>query len=533
MSLRLGFRNGDRIIPTFSCAAGLSDDGHTIDPTLLDVSREFAFSSKHPDEFAHWYLLSEVFSKYDDGDPATKADKVSVAMQKFQEAEAQCAEANSWIVGWDCYTRFTTSVWQRARAIVRDVLGPFPWERFPAACQFGPGASLGLPRRKASQSNKWDVSTHITGAALPYYMAFKRWSNIDLPYVMSITDGNRVTTVPKSYKTDRTIAIEPDWNAFLQRGVGTLIRSRLRRRGLLTPDAQDVHRQLAQAGSALGHLATLDMSMASDSVSLALCEALLPADWWRVVVDLRSPLGRLPGGDTVAYAKVSSMGNGFTFELETLLFYALTAAVCRSWTLDSVSVYGDDIICPAHHAEAVMGILHEAGFTVNDKKSFWDGRFRESCGGHYWDGCDVTPFYIRKRLRTNGSAITTHNNSLAWRARHRTELDAALRQLEQGCQTSVPRFLYGPYGVDGCLWAPWDRACPKWNKRYQAYSQKTVKTVRWLEDQGQKWGSVLAKLWVENPDTETSWGAKADSMEVVSTTTVYRDQWDEWPARLS
>jgi len=72
------------------------------------------------------------------------------------------------------------------------------------------------------------------------------------------------------------------------------------------------------------------------------------------------------------------MGNGFTFPLETLIFWALTRAVCGSTA--TVSAYGDDIICPSDRAEDVIAVLTEVGFSVNLEKSFWNGPFRESCG---------------------------------------------------------------------------------------------------------------------------------------------------------
>ena len=74
---------------------------------------------------------------------------------------------------------------------------------------------------------------------------------------------------------------------------------------------------------------------------------------------------------------VSPMGNGFTFELETLLFYALTMAVCGKGNFVRVSVYGDDIICPTEHAQAVTSILVEAGFQLNLGKSFSSGPFQK------------------------------------------------------------------------------------------------------------------------------------------------------------
>jgi hypothetical protein len=86
-----------------------------------------------------------------------------------------------------------------------------------------------------------------------------------------MVSGNNVDWVPKNYKTDRTIAIEPDWNMFLQKGLGGLLRRRLRRVGQDLND-QSTNRFCAAVGSIDGSLATLDMSMASDTVAYRLVE---------------------------------------------------------------------------------------------------------------------------------------------------------------------------------------------------------------------------------------------------------------------
>jgi len=526
MSFKLRFRNGECISQQLAVDLGISE-GDCVDPIIFDFCREAAFSSTDVGEFASWYLRSEALRKFDDGDPSSDARKTSEAFAKFKQAEEACGVANQWLVGWEMYTRFSLDVWRRARAICHSILGTrVPWDELPHGCSFGPGASLGLPRRKASHANKWEFSSHITDAALPYYEAFRRWSNIDLPVELSIVDGNRVTTVPKSWKTHRTIAIEPDWNAFLQRGVGVAIRRRLRKIGLLKPDAQKTHQELAQLGSATGFLATLDLSMASDSVSLALCEALLPTEWFKWIVDLRSPRGYMTGGEVVDYAKVSSMGNGFTFELETLLFYCLVSACFDKGDRAYISVYGDDIICPARKAERVMEILAEAGFSLNRDKSFWKGPFRESCGGHYWRGTDVTPFYLDGHPERFGDAINLHNKMLVWNERFEAITDLSFERTIRKVYGRVPRSLRGPRGMDGCLWAPWDRCTPEWSKRYQHYRVGTVRTVRWEKYVGGVWGAVLQKLWVEEPEAEISWSDKGASFEVFSNSIAYRDQWD-------
>jgi hypothetical protein len=100
------------------------------------------------------------------------------------------------------------------------------------------------------------------------------------------------------------------------------------------------------------------------------------------------------------------MGNGFTFELESLIFYAVVKATCEEMGLNdfeinrSVAVYGDDIIVPRAVAPQLYERLTLFGFAVNEDKSFTKGFFFESCGADYYDGHDVRPFFLRRDILT-------------------------------------------------------------------------------------------------------------------------------------
>jgi len=104
---------------------------------------------------------------------------------------------------------------------------------------------------------------------------------------------------------------------------------------------------------------------------------------------------------------VSTMGNGFTFPLQTIIFSAVVLA-CLQWrgipssstrASELWSVFGDDIICPQACASDVVGILTLLGFKVNQDKSFVEGPFRESCGSDFFMGSDIRGVYV-KTLRT-------------------------------------------------------------------------------------------------------------------------------------
>ena len=182
-------------------------------------------------------------------------------------------------------------------------------------------------------------------------------------------------------------------NIFVQKGVGALLRRRLLTTGN-NIDKQSTN-QIKAKEAYHKKLATIDLKQASDSVSWALVSRLFPRKWVDLFAISRSPYTLLPDGSYHLNRKVSSMGNGFTFELECCLFLAITRAVVPIERWDDVTVYGDDIICPQEYADEVISVLEAFGFVVNHDKSFVAGGFFESCGKHYFGGVDVTPFFAR------------------------------------------------------------------------------------------------------------------------------------------
>lgn len=191
-----------------------------------------------------------------------------------------------------------------------------------------------------------------------------------------ITHGSRFSTVPKNNENRRPINIEPFGNIITQRAVGTHLRSEIAR--IFSIDLDDlasVHRERIKY---VQDIATIDLKNASDSVSRSLCKFLLPKSIFNAIDSTRSHMVLGPDGEYHITKKISSMGNGFTFELMSLILNAL----CRVYDPSS-SVFGDDIIIQREHARQLIDDLESVGFVVNEDKSFIDGPFRESCGANY------------------------------------------------------------------------------------------------------------------------------------------------------
>lgn len=225
----------------------------------------------------------------------------------------------------------------------------------------------------------------------------------------------RLVSVPKNSISRRTITVEPALNMFIQQGLNTDLRVAITRcsvlkRSLALTD-QSFNQELALIGSRTGEWATLDLSSASDLMSLSLVHKAFEKHeaFYRLMVNCRSSHvhNELTNSDE-RLAKFAGMGNALTFPVQSITFALL--AICailycqgRSrpslWdvrrTARQVRVYGDDIIVPSNYAHQVADWIESFGLKVNRKKSFLEGNFRESCGLDAFRGYDVTPLYIK------------------------------------------------------------------------------------------------------------------------------------------
>ena len=229
----------------------------------------------------------------------------------------------------------------------------------------------------------------------------------------------RVITVPKTLKTPRIIAMEPTCMQYAQQSLLIEIVSALERSKYLADSIgftdQTPNQRMAREGSVDGSLATLDLSDASDRVSNLLVTRLLRRfpHLAGAVDACRSRNADVPGHGIIHLSKFASMGSALCFPMEAMVFLTiiligiekeLSCTLSKSvikQILPKVRVYGDDIIVPIEYVQSVMSSLHLYGCKVNTAKSFWTGKFRESCGRDYYDGEDVTVVYCRREFPTS------------------------------------------------------------------------------------------------------------------------------------
>jgi hypothetical protein len=219
-------------------------------------------------------------------------------------------------------------------------------------------------------------------------------------------------------KTPRIIAIEPTAMQYMQQGILRCFLDHFSRDELLKKmigfDDQTPNQRMAHQGSIDGQTATLDLSEASDRVSNQLIRAMLRR--WphlhEAVDACRSRKADVPGFGVQRLAKYASMGSALCFPMEamvftTIIFLGIQRSLNTSLTRKrlkrysgSVRVYGDDLIVPIRQVRMIVDTLEHFGARVGASKSFWTGRFRESCGKEYYDGRDVSIVRVRRTLPT-------------------------------------------------------------------------------------------------------------------------------------
>jgi hypothetical protein len=230
----------------------------------------------------------------------------------------------------------------------------------------------------------------------------------------------RVISVPKTLKTPRVIAIEPTCMQYMQQAILLPLVKSLETSDSVTKNfigfsSSLENQEMAREGSLTRELATLDLSEASDRVSNQLVRALFaPYPWFSRGLDAtRSRKADVPGHGVIRLAKYASLGSALCFPIEamvftTLVFLGIERALSRplgrrdlKGFVGKVRVYGDDIIVPTDCVDSVITTLEDFGLRVNVDKSFWTGKFRESCGKEYYDGHDVGVVKVRRVLPTS------------------------------------------------------------------------------------------------------------------------------------
>jgi hypothetical protein len=464
-------------------------------------------------EFRDAYSATKFLSKFPGLTLGYDLDQV--ALENFEKFEQLCKWTNKRFRDLSADPLFVGPVVWLHNEVIRKIdriLGAFDVDDMFLMANWGPGASTDISRRDASAANKFQLETGITRdlyAFLPdgvlagfYPMWHSHLTEIGFP---NFQVGNKVVTVPKDATANRVIAIEPGFNTWFQSAIGKMMRKRLLGVGI-DLRFQSQNQLLAYLGSKTLDLATVDMSSASDSISKGVVEALIPPRWLTFLDATRSRYGQL-GGSVIEWEKFSSMGNGFTFPLQTIIFYAAAKAVVEylhesplSARENIVSAYGDDIIVPVRCLELFSTMCEFYGFKLNMKKTHYSSTFRESCGSHYMMGSDVKPIYLKDSLTDVLSVYRLANaiRRLAHSRAGKLACDGRLRRTFDHLVKLVPKALrlMIPDGLgDGGFICNFDETVPDRAKHciegyFAVHATAMAKTHEF-----ERIGLLFARLW--------------------------------------
>jgi len=383
--------------------------------------------------FAAASLLKSIFKKNVDH---IAEDADAKALDLFISMNDKCREFrfDLWSLNEELVHVFT---W--AKSFIDDTLRFGPDITDPSSwldeCDFGPGASVsaagnsflhkvGSGRLSCTDAFLYSVYLESIKGSKTWLTAEKlRRDAFGHPLVVS---GSKLCFVPKTSRISRTICTEPSLNMFLQKGLSSCLKRCLNRSiSIDLRDQQFRNKRLARIGSRTGEYSTIDLTSASDTISLEIVKYLFPADVFAWLDAARSPRTTLPDGRVLDLHMISSMGNDYTFPLQTMIFSAIAFGVYKvlgipilkpSKTSDgNIGVFGDDIIVRGIAFNLMCRSLEAAGFIVNKSKSYNVGLFRESCGGDYFDGHNVRGVYC-KTLRSTHAKYSLINRLNAWSA---------------------------------------------------------------------------------------------------------------------
>jgi len=273
----------------------------------------------------------------------------------------------------------------------------------------------------------------------------------------------KVITVPKTLKTPRIIAMEPVAMQYAQQGllieIARLVKSDKTLHSLIGFSDQTPNQRMALKGSQDGTLATLDLSEASDRVSNQHVLSLLSdfPHFSAAVQACRSRTADVSGYGEIRLAKFASMGSALCFPFEAMVFLTVVLMgveheLSRQLTekdvksmLGKVRVYGDDIVVPSRFVTSVVAQLEAFGFIVGLHKSFWTGKFRESCGKEYYDGVDVSIVRCRSLFPTSQTEVPELISSISFRDQlYQAGYWKAVRYLDRLIGDKIPFPAVGP-----------------------------------------------------------------------------------------
>lgn len=422
-------------------------------------------ASTSPESAAALRAVRQILSLHSKVELECTPDRIAAAVHGYVETDDRIRDVDPVLL-----REFRITATELFGSYLRDV------ERVVLSENFAPRHSSGALATRESYNSRYSLGfwTERLQSVLPWWHILSvnwRDSYENPPVVLSEEDERpaKLTLVPKTMKTPRVIAMEPAEHQYVQQGLHSAMREVLdmpKHRALYESMCwadQSFNRDLARQASIDQGYATIDLSEASDRVSLQLAQAVLGSNLLvgKVALASRSRSIILPDGTKHYLKKFASMGSALCFPIETMVFRTIiemgmrrSPTYKRTGVKPPVRVYGDDLIIPIDSTQSVCDLLEAMGLKVNLSKSFWASAFRESCGSDWYSGHDVSIVRNRAASPTRSDHFTLIakevdlHNRLYERGYYQTAglVEKRLRRLRH-----IP---YAPVGTPGvCFWS--------------------------------------------------------------------------------
>lgn len=426
----------------------------------LGLTTPSSFPDRNDPNFPKLYFLYNLLRKEE---PYTHKSEVPVdvlrsSLCKFADSEWRCRVINQHGRFYSPIVESDDLFFREAIRLAKSWISNTMMEHYPdwSCASYTSGASRNSSRsRSMSYLKQAGVVErgNMSGTAAARYIVESfiaptfghHWPS----FKTDIVDDCRFDFVHKTASSVRFMAPQPELNMLAQKCVGDCIRDALFDATIDLND-QRWNQWMAWHGSVNRETATIDLSNSSDNVAIRHGSMLLPERIYDMCMATRTQYASV-GAYKHQFQKLAPQGNGFIFEVQSLIY----AGLCHAVTVlfggreQDIAVYGDDIVISTNCAEPLMDLLVYLGMEPNLDKSYWGSDpFRESCGEHYYAGLDVTPFYVKQPLTKLRPKFRAINGLKYWETRTGYRLPSAIKLLVSEVDKKDRRVVPRSYSID-------------------------------------------------------------------------------------
>lgn len=347
--------------------------------------------------------IASLFKKYRFSPDALSPEEVyENSVKKFMDNQKRLKDLR---IDWT--EPLLADVVSRTKGHIGLILGDFSKFDILEKATFGKKSSVGVPMHKACEGQRLEPPISGSSAHIDWFQKlYSSWNRPAYSYAESLA-ASRKTPLAVAIDTLEAVLVEKTWKdlrmivpnttlgTLYSSGLGRTIEGRLRAASYDIRLLQPVHGELARFGSITGTLVTADQRLASDNITVEIVAGCFPLVWAEALNYGR--ISKVVVDDTpIETDTFATMGIGFTFPMQTLLFLGLLLAIRDHLRLADavVSVFGDDLIYDVRMHNLVVDVFSRLGLVINEDKTFAEGHFRESCGYDYYHGFDVRPFHL-------------------------------------------------------------------------------------------------------------------------------------------